>query len=73
MLNLVLERLGLTAEEAVYVGDSEVDIETAANSGMDCICVDWGFRSRESLIESGAKTIVSSAEELTAAILGQML
>ena len=73
MLCLVLDRLGLTAEEAVYVGDSEVDIETAANSGMDCICVDWGFRSRESLIESGAKTIVSSAEELTAAILGQML
>ena len=43
----------------VYVGDSEVDIETAANAGVDCISCTWGFRTREQLIASGAKVLVS--------------
>ena len=48
----------------VYIGDTEVDLATGANAGMDCIAVDWGFRSREELVRSGARTIVSSTEEL---------
>ena len=39
-----LKELGSSSEEAVYVGDSDVDIATAANSGMPCISVTWGFR-----------------------------
>ena len=39
-----LKELGSTAESSVYVGDSDVDIETARNSGMDEILCDWGFR-----------------------------
>ena len=41
---------------AVYVGDSEVDIETARNSGLPCISVLWGFRSRDFLLAHGATT-----------------
>ena len=61
-----LAELGVTAEQAVYVGDSDVDIRTAENSGMPCISVDWGFRSRAFLLENGAAVIASTAEELEA-------
>lgn len=49
-----LAQLGVSTGEAVYVGDSEVDIATAKNSGLPCISVTWGFRSRECLEENGA-------------------
>lgn len=61
----ILERLHVTKEDAVYIGDSNVDIETAQNAGLACICVDWGFRDREFLEECGAKCIVSAPEEIT--------
>ena len=51
-------------EENIYVGDSEVDIETAKNAGLKCICVSWGFRSREQLIENGAEIIIDEPKEL---------
>ena len=60
----VLNRLGAKADEALYVGDSDVDIETARNAKIDCISVDWGFRSREFLIKSGAGIIISKPAEL---------
>ena len=44
-----LRQLNATAEESVYIGDSDVDIDTARNAGMDCILVSWGFRERELL------------------------
>lgn len=53
-----LRRLGISRERAVYVGDSEVDIATAANSGMDCITVAWGFRTRQEQEAAGAVTFV---------------
>lgn len=53
-----LRRLEIPRERAVYVGDSEVDIATAANSGMDCITVAWGFRTRQEQEEAGAVTFV---------------
>ncbi len=49
-----LEELSAKAENAVYVGDSDVDIATAANVPMKCISVTWGFRSRVQLIDAGA-------------------
>ena len=58
-VNAVLAQLGIDRRDAVYVGDSDVDIETAANAHMDCISVDWGFRSREQLLLSGAAKIIS--------------
>ena len=49
---------------AVYVGDSDVDIQTAANAGLPCISVLWGFRDRDFLIQNGAKTFISTPQEL---------
>lgn len=50
-----LKLLGSSKEGAVYIGDSEVDIATAANTGMDCIAVTWGFRTREEQIRAGGR------------------
>ena len=63
-----MKELGGEKENAVYVGDSEVDVMTAKNAGIRCIAVEWGFRSREVLIGAGATEIVSSAEKLRKAI-----
>ena len=60
----VLERMCVEKSEAVYIGDSDVDIETAKNAGLRCISVDWGFRSRKFLLEHGAETIISCPDEL---------
>lgn len=65
----ILEKLGVSADKTVYIGDSEVDVETAKNAGLDCISVDWGFRSRDELIKAGAVRIVSTADELYDAII----
>ena len=59
-----LKALGVGKEQAVYVGDSDVDIETARNSGMPCISVLWGFRDRDFLKQNGAETFISAPSEL---------
>lgn len=59
-----LSLLSCTKEEAVYVGDSDVDIETAKNCGMPCVSVTWGFRSREFLISHGATEIIDNPEDI---------
>ena len=53
-----------TQHSAVYVGDSDVDIETARNSGLPCISVLWGFRDRDFLVAHGATTLISNPSEL---------
>ena len=69
MIEQILETMALSKDQALYVGDSEVDIETAQNAGIPCISVDWGFRNRKFLEHHGAPCIVSSAEELLEKIL----
>ena len=59
-----MRQLGVTADGNVYIGDSDVDIETAKNSGMPCISVLWGFRDREFLLEHGATTLVEKPEDI---------
>ena len=59
-----LKELGVGKEDAVYVGDSDVDIQTARNSGLPCISVLWGFRDKEFLIKNGGETFVSKPSEL---------
>ncbi len=60
-----LKELGKTKEEAVYVGDSDVDIETAKNAGMPCVSVLWGFRDKEFLAEHGeAEYYAETAEDV---------
>lgn len=63
-VELAMRELGLEKEDCVYIGDSEVDVETADRLPMDCISVDWGFRSREELEKAGAHCIVHTAQEL---------
>ena len=67
-----LEALGAEASKdgAVYVGDSEVDVETAKNAGLPLIAVSWGFRGRAALEAAGAEIVVDAPEELTKLILG---
>ena len=59
-----LHELGVGKDEAVYVGDSDVDIETARNAGIPCISVLWGFRDRDFLLQQGARHFVSTPKEL---------
>ena len=60
----VLEKFNLTNNEAVYVGDSDVDIMTAKNSRMPCISVTWGFRNREFLTKHDTEIIIDSPDEI---------
>lgn len=62
---LAMEQLGgATKENTVYVGDSEVDYETAVNSGLQCISVLWGFRDKELLKGYGAECFASTPQEV---------
>ena len=63
-VDLTLKTLGITSEEAVFVGDSDVDALTAINAGVDGICVLWGYRPKQLLEEVGATVFVETADEL---------
>lgn len=65
---LALKALGRTREEAVYVGDSDVDLATAQNAGLPCISVLWGFRDREFLAAHGATTFVETPSEIASVL-----
>ena len=64
-----MEQLGAEAATTLYVGDSNIDIQTARNSGLVSCGVSWGFRGRQELEAAGADHIVNTAEELLALIL----
>lgn len=66
MVFQALREMDCGIDKAVYVGDSDVDLATAANAGMTCIGVSWGFRGREFLEKQGAELIVDTPEELLA-------
>ena len=61
-----MRQMGVTREETVYIGDSDVDVETARNAGVACCAVSWGFRSVESLKEAGAERIAANPQALLA-------
>ena len=58
MVYAALEALGAKKEDAVYVGDSEVDLQTAENAGLPCVSVTWGFKDPDFLLAHGAKTLI---------------
>ncbi len=60
----VMEILNCNNDETFYVGDSEVDIQTAVNCNLKCISVTWGYKSRKFLIENDAKIIVDTPKDL---------
>lgn len=71
MILACAETLGIEKERCLYVGDSEVDVLTARNAGIDCASVCWGFRTRQQLLEAGAARIFDRPESLRDWILKQ--
>ena len=70
MVEKALAALGADKGRAVYIGDSEVDVQTARNAGLDEIIVTWGFRSREELAPYGPKVLAADADDLYEAVTG---
>lgn len=64
MVQQALDALDVAPHEALYVGDSEVDVATARNAGLDCLGVLWGYRDRDVLVEAGATHLATTAAEL---------
>lgn len=60
----IMENLGVSPDLTLYVGDSEVDIQTALNAGVDCAWVSWGFRSRGELGDLTPPNAFDSVESL---------
>ena len=59
-----MRQLGVGKEGSIYIGDSDVDIDTAKNVGIPCISVLWGFRDKDFLIEHGATHLIKEPKEL---------
>ena len=64
----VMDSMGAGTDSTVYIGDSEVDIQTAQNAGVQCISVTWGFKDREFLIENGATLFADTPKEILSLI-----
>lgn len=65
----VMAEIGARKDSTVYIGDSEVDIETAKNAGLPCISISWGFRDEAFLRQHGASVIVHTMNELESMLL----
>jgi phosphoglycolate phosphatase len=65
IINDILSKTGVSPDETLIAGDSDVDVYTAHNAGIKCIGCEWGFRGREELEQAGANFIISRPEELT--------
>ena len=71
----ILKEVGMSKEEACqpgvacFIGDSDVDLKTGVDSGLDFIGVDWGFRGRDFLLKHGARLVVDNTEELLKLLL----
>lgn len=64
-----MKELGASKKDSIYIGDSEVDIETARNAGIPCISVLWGFRDEEFLRDRGGEVFVRTVDELASKLL----
>lgn len=64
MCNLALKMLNSNKDNALYIGDSEVDYQTAVNSNLLCVSCSWGFRTKELLSSLGSKNIIDKPIEL---------
>ena len=60
----ILARLDTDKADAVYIGDSDVDIMTAQNAGIPCISVAWGFKGKKFLEEQQAEMIIEKPSEI---------
>ena len=60
----IMKELDCSADETLFVGDSDIDVETAHNAGLKCVGVSWGFRGREFLIKNGADYVIDYPQEI---------
>ncbi len=60
----VLASLDVKKEETLYIGDSEVDVATGKAADLTTLCVTWGFRSKQTLLDSGAEFLLDSPKEI---------
>lgn len=67
--NSILQKLNVKPQNAVYIGDSDVDMLTARNAGLPGIGVNWGFRSEQELLQNGASFVAHTTDELLAYLL----
>ncbi|MCR4897014.1 MAG: HAD family hydrolase [Lachnospiraceae bacterium] len=70
MVRIAMEELGAAPEESVYVGDSEVDLQTAENAGLPCIVALWGFRDRDFLEAQGATVFAEQPADVANILAG---
>lgn len=63
-LRFAIDYIGASNENVIYVGDSEVDVQFANNTGVRCVPVSWGYRDKSVLIAAGAKEIADTPEQL---------
>ena len=63
-VHMILEELEVSREECLYIGDSDVDMQTGCAAGVPAVGVTWGFRSRDVLASHGATYIVDKPEEI---------
>lgn len=61
---MIAEKLGVSKEKCVYIGDSDVDMQTGKAAGMETVGVTWGFRPKKLLLEHGAKHTIDYPKEL---------
>ena len=66
-----MEKAGVTKEETIYVGDSDVDVVFSGNAGVPCIGAAWGFRGREELEKAGACCIAETADDIFRFVTGE--
>jgi len=69
VLHFIMTYFGVTPEESVYVGDSDVDVQFAHNAGMRCVSVNWGFRSVEEILAAGATCITGDPTRVPELVL----
>lgn len=63
-VNIIVKRLNAKKENTVLIGDSDIDIITSKNAGIKSIGVTWGYRSKEDLVNAGAKILADNPNEL---------
>ena len=64
MVLQTIQELDCPSEQVIYVGDSDVDVQTAKNAGITCVGVSWGFRGREFLEKNGAEYVIDNPQEV---------
>lgn len=64
MAELAVKTLGFSKEECIFIGDSDIDIQTAKNAGLEVIAVLWGFRTKEDLVKEGATVFAAAPKDI---------